>query len=141
MPTFQPRNTACARGLRHAATPAERQLWRHLSRSQLGAKFSRQMPVGPFFADFLCREHMLIIELDGFSQDVQPDRDAWRDRLLHEHGYRVLHFSNADVFGNIEGAVTAISAALRETTHPQLLPQAGGENVAQNRPRPACGRG
>ena len=28
-----------------------------------GAKFSRQMPVGPWFADFLCRELSLVVEL------------------------------------------------------------------------------
>ena len=55
MPEWKPRNTERARELRNAATPAERALWRYLARSQLGAKFSRQMPVGPFYADFLCR--------------------------------------------------------------------------------------
>lgn len=43
MPTFQPRATVRARELRRQATPAERVLWKHLSRSALGAKFSRQM--------------------------------------------------------------------------------------------------
>jgi len=56
MPDWNPRNTLRARALRRAAPPAERALWQHLARSQLGAKFSRQMPVGPWFADFLCRE-------------------------------------------------------------------------------------
>ena len=47
--------TERARALRRPATPAERALWRYLARSGAGAKFSRQMPVGPYFADFLCR--------------------------------------------------------------------------------------
>ncbi len=110
MPQWSPRDTARARTLRRAATPAERALWVHLARSQLGAKFSRQMPVGPFFADFLCRELALVIELDGFSHDVAPERDVPRDRWMAAHGFTVLRFTNADVYENVEGVVTVISA-------------------------------
>jgi very-short-patch-repair endonuclease len=116
--TFKSRNTSRARELRHAATPAERKLWRYLSRSQLGARFSRQMPVGPFFADFLCRERKLIVELDGHSHDVAPERDVYRDRYLAEAGYRVLHFANADVMGNVDGVVAAIRLELTRPAHP-----------------------
>lgn len=125
---FKPRDTARARKLRHAATPAERLLWQYLSRSQLGVKFSRQMPVGPFFADFLCRECRVIVELDGFSHDVAPGRDVQRDRWLREAGYRVLHFTNTEVMGNVEGVVMAIRLALGGDAHPRPLPPAGGEN-------------
>ncbi len=76
------------------------------------------MPVGPFFADFLCRERSIIIELDGHSHDVQPERDAMRDRILKQAGYRVLHFSNGDVLGNVEGVTSAIRMALAEGPTP-----------------------
>ena len=108
MPDWKPRDTARARTLRREATPAERALWEHLSRSQTGAKFSRQMPVGPFFADFLCRELRLVVELDGFSHDAAPERDARRDAWMAREAFTVLRFTNADVRGNIEGVVTAI---------------------------------
>ncbi|MDY7096777.1 MAG: DUF559 domain-containing protein, partial [Pseudomonadota bacterium] len=61
--------------MRNAATPAERTLWEHLARSKLGAKFSRQMPVGQYYADFLCRELKLVIELDGHIHDGTAARD------------------------------------------------------------------
>jgi BirA family biotin operon repressor/biotin-[acetyl-CoA-carboxylase] ligase len=109
---FKARDTKRAKELRNGATPAERMLWRYLSGSKLGVKFSRQMPVGPFFADFLCRQRNLIVELDGFSHDVQPQRDIYRDRYLREAGYRILHFRNAEVLSNAEGVVMAIQAAL-----------------------------
>ena len=109
---FRPRNTERARELRRVATPAERKLWQYLANSQLGAKFSRQMQVGSFFADFLCRKHMLIIEIDGYSHDVAPQRDVRRDAILHAKGYRVLHFSNDDVGTNVEGVVEAIRLVL-----------------------------
>jgi len=118
VPTFYPRDTKRARSLRNQATPAERLLWRYLSRSQLGVKFSRQLPVGPYFADFLCRELKLIVELDGFSHDVRPERDVARDAYLIGHGYSVLHFSNADVAGNVEGVVMAIREAIGRLAHP-----------------------
>ncbi len=115
---FKARNTARARELRGTATPAERLLWQYLSRSQLGVKFSRQMPVGPFFADFLCREQMLIVELDGFSHDIQPQRDVQRDGYLKQSGYQVLHFPNAEVLGNVDGVVAAIRLALEQGPTP-----------------------
>jgi BirA family biotin operon repressor/biotin-[acetyl-CoA-carboxylase] ligase len=108
MPDWKPRNTARARTLRREATPAERALWPYLARRLLGAKFSRQMPLGPFFADFLCRELLLVIELDGHSHDVAPQRDVQRDAWMAAHGFAVLRFSNSDVHANVEGVVTAI---------------------------------
>ena len=108
MPDWKPRNTERARSLRRDATPAERALWAYLSRSQTGAKFSRQMPVGPFFADFLCRELSLVVELDGFSHDVASERDGPRDAWMAAHGYTVLRFANDDVRENVESVVTTI---------------------------------
>ena len=123
---FRERNTARARELRNAATPAERLLWQFLSKSQLGVKFSRQMPVGPFFADFLCRERLLIIELDGFSHDVEPERDIYRDRYLAEQGYSVLHFTNTDVLGNVDGVIINIQHSLANWPTPNPSRQREG---------------
>jgi BirA family biotin operon repressor/biotin-[acetyl-CoA-carboxylase] ligase len=108
MPDWKPRDTVRARALRRAATGPERGLWAFLAKSQTGAKFSRQMPVGPFFADFLCRELSLVVELDGFSHDSTPERDVRRDGWMAAHGFTVLRFTNDDVRDNIEGVVTAI---------------------------------
>jgi BirA family biotin operon repressor/biotin-[acetyl-CoA-carboxylase] ligase len=76
----------------------------------MGAKFSRQMQVGRFFADFLCRELKLVVEIDGFSHDLRPDYDAARDRWLRGEGYHVLRFTNADVLGDGE----AVAIVIRE---------------------------
>ncbi|WP_374409699.1 endonuclease domain-containing protein [Novosphingobium colocasiae] len=110
MPDFKPRNTARARQLRNVATPAERLLWRYLARGQLGAKFSRQMPVGPYFADFLCRELRLAIELDGHSHNLRAEYDTARDRWMAEQGLRVLRFPNAVVLRETEMVVAAVLA-------------------------------
>ncbi len=112
MPDWKPRDTVRARELRNAATPAERELWRYLSRSQLGAKFSRQMQIGKLYADFLCRELAIVIELDGFSHDLDPERDRRRDRWLESQGYTVLRFLNKDVFSDVEGVCKVIEAEI-----------------------------
>ncbi len=114
MPAWKPRNTARARELRHRATPAERRLWEYLGKGQVGAKFSRQMPVGTYFADFLCRELKLVVELDGFSHDVQPERDVLRDADLRAHGYHVLHFTNDDVLDDPEAVARAIQTTIEK---------------------------
>ena len=52
--------------MRNAPTVAERKLWGCLRNSQLdGVKFSRQIAIGPFIADFCARSRKLVIELDG----------------------------------------------------------------------------
>jgi very-short-patch-repair endonuclease len=110
---FQPRDTPRAKELRNAASPAERALWRCLSGRKIGGwKFSRQMPVGPYFADFLCREAQLIVELDGYSHDMRQAYDHRRDQWLSENGYRVVRFTNDEVIGNIEGVVNEIERRL-----------------------------
>lgn len=114
MPHWKARNTKRARDLRNGATPAERTLWAMISRSRLGAKFSRQMPVGPWFADFLCRELKLVIELDGFSHDLRPDHDVVRDRWMRDRGYVVLRFANEAVKDNPEGVREAICGAIEK---------------------------
>lgn len=106
---FKKRDTNRAKSLRNQASPAERRLWKHLSNRQIaGYKFSRQMPVGPYFADFLCRELKLIIEIDGYSHDTQQGYDLARTKDMEDHGYRVARFSNQDVMTNVEGIVREI---------------------------------
>lgn len=75
---------------------AERQLWKLLRDSRLcGLKFRRQVPLGPYVADFLCLRHRLVVELDGPFHD--PQRDAVRDAWLVGQGFRVLRFANQDM--------------------------------------------
>lgn len=117
---FKNRNTARAKSLRNVASPPERLLWQHLRNRQLGGhKFNRQMPVGPYFAGFLCREFRLIAELDGISHDNSADHDARRDACCRDQGYSILRFTNADVLTNIEGMLSHITATLA------LLPTPG----------------
>ena len=108
--------TETARRLRREATAAERKLWEALRGRRLeGFKFLRQAPVGPFVADFLCREHRLVVEADGETHRTADElaADARRSSYLERDGYRVLRLRNEDVLDGMEGAIAAILAALR----------------------------
>jgi very-short-patch-repair endonuclease len=94
-------------------TDAERKLWRALRSRSTGAKFRRQVPLGPYIVDFVCFETKVIVEVDG-SQHFENDNDARRDRYFLERGFRVLRFWNNDVLLNLTGVLETIFAA----THP-----------------------
>ncbi|MQX37321.1 DUF559 domain-containing protein [Roseospira navarrensis] len=99
-----------ARALRQAMTDAEKALWRRLRHDQLGVRFRRQHPIGPYIADFACRPVRLIVEVDGGQHAVRPARDQRRDAWLKGQGFTVLRFWNHDVLGNLDAVVNSIHA-------------------------------
>jgi very-short-patch-repair endonuclease len=105
------KRTTRSRRLRRDSTDAERILWAALRARQLdGLKFVRQEPIGPYFADFVCRDAKLVVELDG-GQHADSAYDARRDAMMREAGYRVLRLWNNEVLGNLEGALITIARA------------------------------
>lgn len=84
-----------------------------------GHKFVRQYPVGPYFADFACRDAMLIVDLDG-GQHADSSKDAARTAYLNAQGYAVLRFWNNEILGNREGCWLALSAVLARNPSPDL---------------------
>ncbi|MCY3761999.1 MAG: endonuclease domain-containing protein, partial [Gemmatimonadetes bacterium] len=105
--------TALAKDLRTAMTDAERHLWSKLRRGQLGARFRRQQPIGPYIADFYCAAARLVVEVDGGQHaGAQRAHDTRRDRWLRDEGYAVLRFWNTDVLANTDGVLTDVMLAL-----------------------------
>ncbi|MEO7151416.1 MAG: endonuclease domain-containing protein [Burkholderiaceae bacterium] len=120
-----------ARALRRSSPDAECLLWQRLRDRQVaGAKFRRQRPIGPYFADFACLEQRLMVELDGGQhfEAAAEEADARRTKALNALGFTVLRFTNHEALAETDGAVLAIYnwlLAYRADPHPNPLPQAG----------------
>jgi very-short-patch-repair endonuclease len=108
------------RQLRRNASIAENRLWYVLrNRGFDRHKFVRQFQVGPYIADFACREVGLIVELDG-GQHAESVSDERRTAYLNYQGYAVLRFWNDDVIENRDGVLFAIRSVIEGTPSPDL---------------------
>ena len=114
-----------ARVLRRRQTDVERRLWGRLrDRRLFGAKFARQVPIGPYVVDFCCREQKVIVELDGGQHAVHAP-DAERTAFLEGQNYRVLRFWNNETLGNTDGVLRRIAQVLAARPSPRPSPQGG----------------
>ena len=127
-----------ARKLRQDMSRTEWRLWDRLrGRQLLDHKFRRQVPFGPYFADFACLAARLVVEVDGEHHSDQLVYDARRDKCLGEMGYRVLRFWVSELDENLEGVVATIAEALSRHDvdgPPPTSPRAagGGRNPARS---------
>jgi very-short-patch-repair endonuclease len=104
-----------ARALRGSETDAERTMWRLLRDRRLGGvKFRRQVPIGPYVADFAAIEHRLVVELDG-GQHADSASDVRRAAFLAAEDWRVLRFWNNDAIRNRAGVLEMIQQAVALT--------------------------
>jgi very-short-patch-repair endonuclease len=88
-------------------------LWLELKRRRLGGyKFTRQLPIGPCFADFACREKWLVVEIDGSQHAESGEYDRHRDEFMRSEGYSILRFWNVDVLKERTAVCETILAAL-----------------------------
>jgi very-short-patch-repair endonuclease len=113
--------TATARRLRKCQTTAESLLWQKLrNRRFLEIKFVRQHPIRFtmegrerfFIADFFCFEKKLIIEVDGDIHLKQKEHDQFRDLVLQQLGFRVLHVTNKMIMDEIDFFLCTILSPL-----------------------------
>jgi len=104
-----------ARELRKDMTPPERRLWSVLRGGQLGAKFRRQHPLGPYIADFYSWQAGLVVEVDGDSHATPAGQeyDAARTRYVEGLGLTELRFTNRDVLQQTSAVATAICNAVQ----------------------------
>jgi len=86
----------------------------------MNVKFRRQVPIGPYIADFLCIDVKLILEIDGDShyEDGAQEHDRKRDAFLQEKGFAVLRLSNRRVLEDTDTVVTHIVECLEELGGP-----------------------
>ena len=103
--------TEIARNLRKNSTKQEKALWKLLRNSQIKHyKFKRQQPIGNYIVDFVCKEKMLIIEIDGgqHNEEVNVILDKERTEYLEKRGFKVIRFWNCDIDNNIQGVYETI---------------------------------
>ena len=128
-----------ARRLRKSQTVAEGLLWSLLRSKQLcGLKFRRQHPICPFFADFACQSHHVVVELDGEYHDHIQKNDLERERILESQGWKVIRFANNDVLKDAEAIARSIAKqlGLPYTFHKRTSKRSGmmSENAANSKP-------
>jgi very-short-patch-repair endonuclease len=106
-----------ARYMRINATDAENCMWFQLRNRQLcGVKFSRQFMINPYIVDFICREKMLIIKIDGGQHLSQVEYDNERTKFLNAQGYKVLRFWNDEVLKDLDIVLDVIVKHLNTLT-------------------------
>jgi very-short-patch-repair endonuclease len=110
-----------ARRMRHEPSFNERTLWTLLRNRRLDdLKFRRQVPIGPYIADFVCFAHRLIVEADSPLHD--PKADAVRDAWLRSQGFRVLRFPNSRITLYPELVLDEIRATAGAEPFPLIRP-------------------
>jgi len=117
-------NTETAQYLRRKETKAEKVLWERLRNRQVGGlKFRRQHPIGYFITDFYCHELKLIIELEGkiHNETEQKEYDKMRNELIEFWEYKIIYFTNEQIYYDIDKVIQTISKLARKLQPPLLL--------------------
>lgn len=103
-----------ARKLRRNQTEAETLFWAEVRNRRFhNYKFRRQVPIDNYFADFLCEAEKLIVELDDVSHADRIAYDMKRTAKLNKVGYRVIRFTNADVYEDLDGVMEHLYSVLK----------------------------
>ncbi|MCK5153185.1 MAG: endonuclease domain-containing protein [Spirochaetales bacterium] len=109
-----------AEEMRANPTRTEKILWEKLKNKQIGIKFRQQHVINKFIVDFCSIKSALIIEVDGAIHKNQKEADAERTRILEKEGYKVIRFTNKEIFYEID---TVVKKIREEATQP---PKGGG---------------
>jgi adenine-specific DNA-methyltransferase len=112
-PDSRPSARKFARDLRNNATGFERALWQELRRGKItGARFRRQVPIGPYIADFACLKNKIVIELDSSQHVDRAAYDQARSAFLRAQKFRVLRFWNGQLVDEHEAVIETIVWAI-----------------------------
>ena len=100
---------------RQFQTDAESLIWKHIRNSNLGVKFNRQYIIGDYIVDFVCLEKRLIIEIDGgyHSEYEQIQKDEQRTENLEAMGFKVVRYTNEELFTDIDVVLNNIQQLLK----------------------------
>lgn len=101
-------------------TLGEIALWRELKGRQLGARFSRQIPIDQFIVDFYCKDLQLAIEVDGgiHFEEGQQNKDQKRQKRLESLGVTIIRFSDLDIKNNLKWVLEEIRKEIEKLPTP-----------------------
>jgi very-short-patch-repair endonuclease len=116
--------------LRKSLTPQELKLWFYLKNKNLGVKFRRQHSIGPYIADFYCKEKNLIIEIDGSQHIDAKDYDKERDAYIKTLGIKVLRFWNNEIDTEMEEVLRKIKDCIHPSALTGTSPSQGRKTLA-----------
>lgn len=119
-----------ARSLRKSMTKAEILLWSKIRSRQIeNLKFRRQAPVYHYIADFYCDSLKMIIEVDGeiHNEDSKRVYDIERDKVLKDHGFKIMRFNNNEVEFELNSVVRKIESFLYQN-YPELYSERSNIN-------------
>ncbi len=124
-----------ANSLRQSMTKAEACLWKYaLKAGKLkNWQFRRQRPVLNFIADFMCKELLLVIEVDGYTHllDETMEKDRIKENALSDVGFRILRFRDEEVLNDIDNVIRVLDFEVekrsKELGVPPLAPRQRGK--------------
>jgi len=103
------------RELRNNQTPAEKLLWKHISRDRIfNLRFLRQYGVGPYILDFYCPKIRLCIELDGEIHKDNKLYDDERSKYLETLDIKIIRFWNDDVLKDIKNTLDKLQKIIEQ---------------------------
>jgi len=98
--------------LRKNMTKAEACLWKYALKSGKLSnwQFRRQRPVLNYIADFMCKELLLVIEVDGITHlcDETIAKDKKKEDDLEMVGFKVIRFEDGEVLNDISNVIRTI---------------------------------
>jgi len=124
-----------AYSLRYSMTKAEACLWKYaLSAGMMkGYVFNRQRPIGNYIVDFVSKELKLVIEVDGYSHQLEETlkKDKLKEDYLKSEGFRILRFEDNEVLKDIGNVIRVIEDEIENIILPLPPPEGDMGHVRQ----------
>ncbi|MBI5370506.1 MAG: endonuclease domain-containing protein [Sphingobacteriales bacterium] len=112
-----------ANKLRKRMTKAEACLWKYALRARKlkGYQFRRQRTVLGYIADFMCKELMLVIEVDGITHHDEQVilKDEKKQKDLEKAGFTLLRFTDDDVLNHINAVICCLEDWIEKKLTPE----------------------
>ena len=69
-----------------------------------------------YIADFMCKELLLVIEVDGLSHhwDETIEKDKRKDDALQKAGFTVIRFHDDEVLKSMDAVIKTIECKIEE---------------------------